>query len=75
MQSLYLSEINIYPVKSLQGISLNSAEIGPMGLIHDRRWMLVDENNRLVTQREFPQMAIISVNTFSDRLEIKAFCQ
>jgi uncharacterized protein YcbX len=70
MQQLFLSEINIYPVKSLKGISLSSANIEPRGLKYDRRWMLVDQNNRLVTQREYPKMAIITVNTGSDGLEI-----
>ena len=40
---MQLSEINIYPVKSLKGISLNEAMVEDRGLRHDRRWMLVDE--------------------------------
>jgi len=40
-----LSEIYIYPIKSLGGIPVNSAEVTDRGLKLDRRWMLVDEDN------------------------------
>ncbi len=58
---MYLSEINIYPVKSLRGISLSEAFVENRGLQCDRRWMLVDEGNRFMTQREFPEMALIGI--------------
>jgi hypothetical protein len=54
-----LSEIWIYPVKSLGGIALQEAKVEPRGLRHDRRWMLVDEAGRFVSQREIPRMALL----------------
>ena len=57
-----ISEINIYPIKSLKGISMTEAEVEDRGFEHDRRWMLVDENNKFITQREFPVMARIDVS-------------
>jgi len=54
-----LSEIWIYPVKSLGGIPLREAKVEPRGLQYDRRWMLVDDDGRFVTQREIPQMALL----------------
>src|SRR5580765_211483 len=65
---MHLSSINIYPVKSLKGISLNEATVEDRGLRYDRRWMLVDENNKFLTQREFPVMAAISIEIDSDRI-------
>lgn len=56
-----LSEINIYPIKSLAGISLETATVEDRGLAFDRRWILVDENQRFITQREYPVMASIDV--------------
>ena len=41
---LQLSEIYIYPIKSLGGIRLENSNITPRGLENDRRFMLVDEN-------------------------------
>ena len=56
-----LSEINIYPIKSLGGIALKSAVVENRGLQFDRCWMLVDVNNKFLTQREFPKMATVNV--------------
>jgi uncharacterized protein len=58
---MFLSEINIYPIKSLAGISLSEADIERRGLKFDRRWLLVDENNKFLTQREFSKMATLRV--------------
>lgn len=64
---MYLSEINIYPVKSLKGIALNEAIVEDRGLRHDRRWMLVDEANKFLTQREYPVMARVRIDIDGDR--------
>jgi uncharacterized protein YcbX len=59
--AITLSGIFIYPVKSLSGISLPAAELTPRGLCHDRRWLIVDERNRFLTQREHAEMALLAV--------------
>ena len=46
---LTLTEINIYPLKSLGGISLDSTFAGERGLKYDRRYLLVDENGEILT--------------------------
>ena len=60
MSNYQLTQINIYPVKSLPGISLQHSLVEERGLQYDRRWMLVDENNSFITQRVFPQMLFIN---------------
>ncbi len=65
----YLSEIIIYPVKSLGGINLQSAEVTNWGLKNDRRCLLVDESGWFITQRTHPQMALISVELREKSLE------
>jgi len=57
-----LSEINIYPIKSLGGIILQSSEVEERGLKYDRRWMLVINENKFITQREYPKMALLRVS-------------
>lgn len=47
-----VSSLYIYPIKSLPGIELQSSEVDLRGLKFDRRWMLIDENNRFISQRE-----------------------
>jgi uncharacterized protein len=58
MAELKLTQIWIYPIKSLGGISLSSAIVMEKGLEYDRRLMLVDETGTAMTQRVFPKMAL-----------------
>lgn len=56
---LQLSQLFIYPIKSLGGIALQNAVVTTRGLQHDRRWMLVNEHGHFMTQREFAKMALL----------------
>ena len=67
-----ISEINIYPIKSLKGIALNEAAVEDRGLRNDRRWMLVDAENKFLTQREFPKMSTIQVEISDGTLSASA---
>jgi uncharacterized protein len=58
---LTVSELYIYPIKSLGGIALNTATLTDRGFEHDRRWMLVDANNQFLSQREVNAMALLKV--------------
>ncbi|WKN46312.1 MOSC domain-containing protein [Tunicatimonas pelagia] len=69
--SLQLSEIYIYPIKSLRGIAVSEALLTDRGLAYDRRWMLVDGQNFL-TQRDFPQMAQMAVTLQNDSLKVSS---
>lgn len=62
MPQLTLSEIWIYPIKSLGGIRLNSARVHRKGLQFDRRWMLIRPDGTAMTQREYPDMALFRVH-------------
>lgn len=68
--SLQLSEIFIYPVKSLGGISLSVAYVESRGLQFDRRMMIVDQNGIFITQRDFPQMALLKATIRDNNLLI-----
>ena len=59
--SLTLTGLYLYPVKSLGGYAVPEAEVTPRGLRHDRRWLLVDERNRFMTQRQQPELALLAV--------------
>ncbi|MBW3130914.1 MOSC domain-containing protein [Hymenobacter profundi] len=58
---LTLSDIYIYPVKSLGGIRLTEAAVGMRGLQYDRRWLIVDARNQFMTQRQIATMALLDV--------------
>ncbi len=67
-----VAALYVYPVKSCGAISLQTAELGARGILHDRLWMVVNgETNRFVTQRDFPQMALIGC-TLGDSLTLSA---
>jgi len=51
-----IDELTIYPVKSAKGFQLNSMCLGDRGPALDRRWMLVDEHNKFITQRKYPKL-------------------
>ena len=55
---LRLSSLYRFPLKSGKGESLSQARLDKLGLVGDRRWMLVDEaSGRFLTQRADPKMS------------------
>ncbi|PIF32745.1 hypothetical protein CLU81_3299 [Flavobacterium sp. 9] len=70
-----VKEIYIYPIKSLAGISCKNALAEEMGFENDRRWMLIDADNQMITQREhrimsqfYPQISDGKISiTFQDQ--------
>lgn len=67
---LKLSEIWIYPVKSMGGISLLESQVTDRGLELDRRWLLIDDNCRFLSQREYPELALFRPEVVGDNLKI-----
>lgn len=51
-----LSQISVYPVKSIAGIETSSSWVEKQGLSFDRRFMVADLNGRMITAREHHQM-------------------
>jgi uncharacterized protein len=68
---LTVSELYIYPIKSLGGIALNTATLTDRGFEHDRRWMLVDANDRFLSQREVNTMALLKVQLTENGLLVQ----
>jgi uncharacterized protein YcbX len=63
---LQVSQLYIYPVKSLGGIPVSKARVTDRGFEYDRRWMLVDANNLFISQREVPQMALMGLQILNN---------
>lgn len=71
MSAIYsVKEIYIYPIKSLAGISLKSANAEEMGFENDRRWMVINTENVHVTQREYPIMSQFYPEISEDKIKI-----
>lgn len=64
-----VSELWVYPIKSLGGIGIEQATLLPKGFQYDRRWMLIDKDNQFMTQRLLPKLAqfrmSLALNGFS----------
>lgn len=68
---MHISQINIYPIKSLRGIALHSAKVEPRGFQYDRRWMIVDSKGLFISQREVPEMTQLIPEITANQLIIK----
>ncbi len=66
MSVVEVSQLTIYPVKSAKGIGLKELQLGAVGPEYDRRWMVVDADGRFITQRQYPQMCLISTQLGDD---------
>lgn len=67
-----VSQLWIYPVKSLKGIRVESAPVTARGLAHDRRFVVVEPDGAFLTQREVPAMATIWTEIDAGRLRLAA---
>ncbi len=72
VRMITLNQLYIYPVKSLGGIALTEARVEARGLEHDRRWMVVDADNKFLTQREHPRMALVLPQITGEGLALAA---
>lgn len=72
MTHVLLSSINIYPVKSLAGISVHSWPVTEKGLQYDRKWMLIDSDRQFLSQRKLPNMALIKTALTDNKLILSA---
>ena len=64
-----VSKIIIYPIKSLNGVSLPFAEVTSTGFKNDRKFMLMSYvDKKMITLREFPSLYNIKVNMINEDL-------
>lgn len=54
-----IADLIIYPVKSMRGIHVQASTLEAEGLARDRRFMVVRERSRFVTQRDMPRLALV----------------
>jgi uncharacterized protein len=64
-----VSKIIIYPIKSLNGVSLPFAEVTSTGFKNDRKFMLMSGvDKKMITLREFPSLYNIKVKMINEEL-------
>ncbi|TPQ22430.1 MOSC domain-containing protein [Streptomyces sporangiiformans] len=62
MSTPVLHSVHVYPLKAARGHAPREAVVEPWGLAGDRRWVLIDETGKIVTQRTHARMALASAD-------------
>ena len=67
-----VSGLFLYPVKSLRGYAVPTAELDDLGFVGDRRFLVVDATGKFLTQRTAPRMARIDARLSPGTLTLSA---
>ncbi len=66
-----IGALHVYPVKGCGGLHLDTSELGPLGLRHDRRWMIADAaTGRFLSQRVHPMLATLRTSLLATSLQL-----
>ncbi|MFF9807899.1 MOSC domain-containing protein [Streptomyces coeruleorubidus] len=66
MGNAHLHSIHVHPVKAVRGLAPREAVVEPWGLTGDRRWALVDDGGKVLTQRREPRLALAAAELLPD---------
>lgn len=55
---MQVKELWIHPVKSMQGMAMQQAEVLAQGFAGDRQWLVADVQGRFITARELEPMLL-----------------
>jgi uncharacterized protein YcbX len=69
---MHLAALHIYPVKSLRGLPVRSAQIDHLGAVGDRRFLVVDPAGVFLTQRSVPRMALVEASLDDSALTLRS---
>lgn len=65
-----VAALYIYPVKGMRACPVAHPAVTALGLHGDRRWLVVDSDNKFVSQRENPGLARITPHLAQDGLKL-----
>lgn len=71
MRAFEIEQLYIYPIKSLGGIEVRSHLAKLDGFQFDRRWMLINSNNTMITQRDLPLLALFKVSLEKTSIKVE----
>jgi uncharacterized protein len=67
-----LTSLHAYPVKGCHRVDHERATVQPWGLAGDRRWLIGDEEGRMLTQRDEPGLTRVYPSTVEGSLLLRA---
>ena len=65
-----VTQILVYPVKSCRAVSVTEADLDELGLRGDRRYLVVDQDGKQITQRTHPELALIQPELTAAKLSL-----
>ncbi|PKF50432.1 hybrid-cluster NAD(P)-dependent oxidoreductase [Enterovibrio nigricans] len=68
--SAKVSQLNVFPVKSICGLSLSNVWVEKIGFTFDRRFMVADSTGKFVTGRTKPEMTKIKASINADGISL-----
>jgi uncharacterized protein YcbX len=72
MTTTLITSLHTYPIKSARGLAHDESLLVTTGFAQDREWLVVDERNRCVTQRELPLLATLQPQLLGNALTLQA---
>ena len=70
--SILLSSLIYYPIKACRGFDITESRVERMGLVDDRRMMVVTPDGEFLTQREHAKLALITPALKNDTVTLSA---
>jgi uncharacterized protein len=70
--AMRVTSLHTYPVKGCQRIDQERAVVQPWGIVGDRRWLIGDDEGRMLTQRDDPGLTHIFPSIVDGRLRLSA---
>ncbi|XP_038626436.1 molybdenum cofactor sulfurase [Tachyglossus aculeatus] len=74
LKPVTVTNIYIYPIKSCAAFEVTQWPVGDRGLLHDRTWMIVNQNGVCLSQKQEPRLCLIrpSIDLKQDIMVLKA---
>lgn len=69
---MHVAGLFLYPVKSLRGCAVPAVGLDALGFAGDRRFMVVDDSGKFLTQRSHPQMTRVLTRLTGTALTLSA---
>lgn len=67
-----IASLHLHPIKSCGGLTVDEALLIETGLQLDRAWMVVDAAGEMLTQREWPRLALVQPRLRADDMVLRA---
>ena len=66
-----ISALNVHPIKGVRAVACDSSQVTKRGLAFDRRWLVVDADNKFQTQRNCAALAQVIATPTPDGIRLE----